>query len=144
MKKLIIFLLSSLILTLGASAQGSTITPLALGDTVNASSGLDTVSKIYTNTGGYQSFSLQVVSTKLSGTVSLKAYLYTSNDRVNYVLTDSSSAFVDQTTNTALFAKSPAPYAAYKVQVRPATAAATTQSVICRFWPCWKYYQPPN
>lgn len=117
-----------------AKAQTATLMPLVAGDTISASSGLDTVSKVITATSGYSAMGIQVVATKISGTVSLKAFLYSSLDGTNYVATDSSAAFANQTTNTAFFTKETTPYTYYKVQVRPAVSDATTQAVKVRVY----------
>jgi hypothetical protein len=116
------------------NGQSATLMPLVAADTVDATSGLDTVSKVIKSTAGYSAMGIQVVGTKISGTVSCKAYLYGSLDGTNYILTDSSAAFADQTTNTTYFAKVTAPFTHYKVQVRPATAVATTQKVRVRVY----------
>ena len=117
-----------------ASAQRATLLPLATGDTLVTSNSLDTVSKVIPITAGYSSLGIQVVTTKLSGTISSKAYLYGSIDGTNYDLTDSSTAFANQTTNTATFTKTSVPYVFYKVQVRSSTGAASTQSNIVRVY----------
>lgn len=99
----------------------------ATTDTLSTSSSLDTVTKIIQATGPYHTLGIQVVTTKFSGTVSGKAYLYGSLDGTNYAITDSSTAFTDITTNTAFFTKTSVPYTYYKVQVRAADGAANTQ-----------------
>jgi hypothetical protein len=129
MKKILFLMLLVMSLAYQSNAQRATLLPTILGDTVSASSGLDTVSKVIMATAGYSAFGVQVNATKVSGTVSAKAYLYGSLDGSNYTVTDSSAAFADQTTNVAVFTKVTTPYTHYKVQVRPATGAATTQVV---------------
>lgn len=110
------------------------------GDTIIASAGLDTTSKTLPATAGYSNLAIQINATKISGTVSLKAYLYVSVDAVNYIVSDSSTAFADQTTNIIQFAKSAPTFPYYKIQVRPATGAATTQSVALKFFYSLKRY----
>lgn len=117
-----------------SKAQNATLISLAAGDTLVASSSKDTVSKVIRVTAGYSALSFQVNATKLSGTVNLKAYLYGSLDGTNYVVTDSSAAFADQTTNVVQFTKTTAPFTYQKVEVRNSTGVNTTQSVICRFY----------
>lgn len=117
-----------------ASAQRATLLPLAAGDTLVTSSSLDTVSKVIPFTAGYSAIGIQVVTTKLSGTVVGKAYLYSSLDGTNYTVTDSSAAFANQTTNSVFFTKSTVPYVFYKVQVRASDGAASTQSNIVRVY----------
>jgi hypothetical protein len=76
-----------------------------------------------------------VVTTKVSGTVAGKAYLYSSLDGTNYTLTDSSAAFTDQTTNSAFFTKTTTPYVYYRVRVQDALGGSTsTQSNIVRVY----------
>lgn len=110
-----------------ATAQSATRMPIAAGDTISTSATLDTVTKIFTATGPYHTLGLQVVTTKVSGTVAGKAYVYSSLDGTNYTLTDSSGAFTDITTNTAFFTKTSVPYTYYKVELRSATGAPSTQ-----------------
>ena len=134
MKK-IMFLFALVVgLAINANAQSATLMPLVAADTVDATAGVDTVKKYISATAGYSAMGIQVVGTKISGTVSAKAYLYGSLDGTNYVLTDSSAAFTDQTTNVAQFTKTTTPFTSYQIQVRPATAAATTQKVRVRVY----------
>lgn len=121
-------------IAIASFAQRATLMPVAAGDTIVASSSSDTVTKIITATAGYSALGIQVNTTKVSGTISLKAYLYGSLDGTNYNLTDSSSAFADQTTNVAYFTKVTTPYVYYKVQVRPMGAASTTQNARVRIY----------
>lgn len=116
-----------MLITTSASAQRATLFPLLAGDSISTSAALDTVAKTFTVTAGYSAIGVQVVTTKISGTVSGKAYLYASMDGTNYVLTDSSAAFADQTTNTAIFSKATAPFTYYQVQVRQMGGSTTTQ-----------------
>lgn len=135
MKKFIlIMVLGLLAFTVESKAQNATLIALAAGDTLSQSASSDTVSKVIRVTGPASTFAIQVNQTKLSGTGSGKVYLYGSLDGTNYVLTDSSSAFTDQTTNVAQFTKSPAPFTYYKVQARPMGAATGTQSAIVRVY----------
>jgi uncharacterized RmlC-like cupin family protein len=117
-------------------AQRATIFPLIAGDTLTTSSSRDTVTKVITATAGYSALGIEVVTTKVSGTVAGKAYLYSSLDGVNYTLTDSSSAFANQTTNVAFFTKTGGlPYVYYKVTVQDAIGGATsTQANIVRVY----------
>jgi hypothetical protein len=133
MKKILFFLML-IVGVYSAQAQRATLITLAAGDTINTSSSLDTVSKVIPITAGYSALGVQVVTTKVSGTVAGKAYLYSSLDGTNYVVTDSSAAFANQTTNTAFFTKSTVPYVYYKVQVRDAAGAASTQVNIVRVY----------
>jgi hypothetical protein len=132
MKK-IVFFLALVIGFTSVNAQRATLMPLAAGDTIVTSSSADTVSKIITTTAGYSALGIQVVYTKLSGTPATKAYIYSSLDGTNYVLTDSSAVFTNVTTNTALFSKTTTPYVYYKVQVRP-PGTSTTESGIVRVY----------
>jgi hypothetical protein len=134
MKKILFLLLVIAGLSYTSQAQRATLMSLAAGDSISTSSSLDTVSKVITLTAGYSALGVQVVTTKVSGTVAGKAYLYGSIDGTNYVVTDSSAAFVDQTTNTAVFTKATVPYVFYKVQVRSATGATSTQVNIVRVY----------
>lgn len=115
-------------------AQRATLMPLAAGDTISTTASLDTVTKVITLTAGYSSFGIQVVTTKTGGTVAGKAYLYSSLDGTNYTVTDSSSAFANQTTNSVFFTKTSVPYVFYKIQVRTADGAVSTQGNIVRVY----------
>jgi archaellin len=127
MKKIVLFLMALALFAGATQAQSTTVFPLVAGDSISTSNSLDTVSKTISVTAGYSTLGIQVVTTKISGTVAGKAYLYASMDGTNYVLTDSSAAFANQTTNTALFSKSPTPYRYYQVQVRTQGADGSTQ-----------------
>jgi hypothetical protein len=136
MKK-IVFLLVMVISMLSfteSKAQNASLMALAAGDTLVTSASKDTVDKILRVTAGYSAMGIQVIVTELSGTTVGKAYLYSSLDGTNYVVTDSSAAFTDVTTNTAEFTKVTTPYTYYKVQVRSANGAASTQSNIVRVY----------
>lgn len=137
MKKFILFLMVALLslTTVKSSAQSAVLMPLVAGDSISCAASLDTVSKVITVTGGYSALGIEVVATKVSGTVSGKAYLYSSLDGTNYTVTDSSSAFTNVTTNTAFFTKTAGlPYTYYKVQMRVADGANTTQVYIPRVY----------
>lgn len=138
MKKFLVLMVMSLGLILSTSiesnAQSATLLPLIAGDTLSQSASSDTVTKVIRATAGYSAIGIQVNQTKLSGTGSGKVYLYGSLDGTNYVVTDSSAAFTDVTTNTAFFTKVTAPYTYYKVQARPMGAATGTQSAIVRVY----------
>lgn len=111
--------------------------PLIAGDTLVTSGSKDSVSKTINVTDGYASLGIQVVTTKLSsggGTIVGKAYLYRSMDNVNYVVTDSSAAFLNQTTNVAQFEKFDPSFTFYKVQVREPDGANNTQGNIVRVY----------
>lgn len=110
-----------------SNAQQATLMPLLAGDSISTSSSLDTVNKTISVTAGYSALGIQVVTTKISGTVAGKAYLYVSLDGTNYTLTDSSAAFANQTTNVAVFTKVTTPYTSYRIQVRAADGAVSTQ-----------------
>ncbi len=129
---LVVMMAMALSYTNTAKAQSATLFPLVYGDTIIASSSSDTVSKVIPVTAGYSVMGVQVNATKVSGTVALKAYIYGSMDGSNYVISDSSAAFADQTTNVVQFQKTTPAYTYYKVMVRPPTTAASTQSVIIR------------
>lgn len=140
MKNILITMLFCIALAVQSMAQNATLIPLAAGDTLTTSSSKDTVSKVIRSTAGYQSFAIQTVATKLSGTVAGKVYLYGSLDGTNYVVTDSSAAFANQTTNTAVFIKEYTPYTYYRVEARTSDGANSTQSVIYRFYYVFRRY----
>lgn len=134
MKKLTCALLLMVGVFASTMAQRATLFPLVAGDTLSATAGMDTVTKVITVSAGYSALGVQVVATKLTGTPAAKAYVYGSLDGVNYNLTDSSGAFTDITTNTAYFTKVTVPYVYYKVQVRPMGLASTTQTTQVRVY----------
>lgn len=119
-------------------AQNATLISLAAGDTLSQSTSSDTVSKVIRATAGYSAIGIQVNQTKLSGTGSGKVYLYGSLDGTNYVVTDSSAAFTNVTTNVAQFTKSNAPFTYYKVEARPVGGDTGTQSAIVRVYYVFK------
>lgn len=122
------------------SAQSASLMPLVAGDTISTTAGTDTVFKYVTTTAGYSAMSIQVIATKLSGTVVGKAYLYGSLDGTNYILSDSSAAFTDVTTNSVAFTKTPPGFTKYMIQVHQPTIAASTQGVKIRVWYVLKKY----
>jgi len=130
MKKFIILSLLALVIGITTQAQRATLMSTVAGDTISTSASRDTVSKVITATAGFSALGIQVNATKISGTVSAKAYLYSSLDGTNYNLTDSSAAFANQTTNVVWFTKTTTPYVYYKVAVGdPLGATTSTQSV---------------
>jgi hypothetical protein len=130
MKKFLTLLLAVVGIVMASQAQRATLLPTVAGDTIITSSSRDTMSKVITATAGYSAMGIQVNATKISGTVSAKAYLYSSLDGTNYNLTDSSSVFANQTTNVVWFTKTTTPYTYYKVAVGdPQGATTSTQSV---------------
>jgi hypothetical protein len=131
MKKFLIALLLVVGVAFSTAAQTFTLLPLKAGDTLVTSASSDTVSKVITATAGYSACAFKVKLTELSGTTSCKAYIY-SGDGTDYVLTDSSAAFTDVTTNIAYFTKTTTPYTHYKVEVRPVAGSAQTFSGIVR------------
>jgi hypothetical protein len=142
MKKLLPLLLLVVGMMSTTMAQSATLMTTVAGDTVIATGGMDTVSKVITATAGYSALGVQVNTTKVSGTISLKAYLYGSLDGTNYQLTDSSAAFTDVASNVAYFTKSTTPFVYYKVQVRPVGQVATTQSAAVKVYYVLRKYNP--
>lgn len=126
-------LLFSLVMVAGmlSITQAQTFKQLGVvaGDTIVTSSSKDTVSKIIPVTAGYSTGAIKVEYTKTSGTVSLKAYLYP-GDGTDFesAATDSSAAFSDAS-GYVFFTKTSWPYSHYKVQIRAANGANTTQNV---------------
>lgn len=134
MKKL--FLLVVLIAGLFAyntQAQTATTMPLVAGDTVITSSSLDTVFKTINVTAGYSALGIQVRGTKVSGTITSKAYLYSSLDGSTWNLTDSSAAFANAAgAQSVWFTKQTTPYVYYRIQVRPPSTVPSTESLAVR------------
>jgi hypothetical protein len=97
-------------------AQSATLMALAAGDTIVTSSSLDTVFKTFTATAGYSALGIQVVGTKVSGTITAKAYLYGSLDGSAYVVTDSATAFANSAGAQSVFFTKTAglPYTYYR------------------------------
>lgn len=114
-----------------SKAQWKTLAFNSSTDSIITSSSLDTVTKIVPLTGNYATAVIKVEYTKNSGTVSLKAYLYDGDGTDYNTVTDSSAAF-SNATGVVYFVKTSTPYSHYKVVVRPATGAATTQQVAIR------------
>lgn len=114
--------------------SGSAYTfPRVAGDTLASA---DSVFKVISITGGYSSLGIQVNLKKLSGTLTGKAFLFTSMDGTTYNLYDSASyvavptmAGVTSTTYThsAQFNKAAPPFVKYLVL---ATSSATTSTVV--------------
>lgn len=124
------------------SVQAQIAKPLGIvaGDTVITSSSLDTVSKVIQVSAGYSTLSIQVVGTRNSGAVTSKAYLYVSNDGVDYDLTDSTAAFANSGRSSRYFTKVAPPWTFYKVQVRPPSLAPSTESLSVVVWPALRKY----
>jgi len=133
MKKLIFLFALVIGLMSQTIAQRASVFPLIAGDTISTSASLDTVSKIITATAGYSAIGIQVVGTRVSGTVTAKAYLYSSLDGSNYIITDSSAAFTTGTISYA-FTKTTSPYVYYKVMVRNVGASTSTEALIVRVY----------
>lgn len=117
-----------------AKAQygSSKLMTIVAGDTVSTSSSMDTVSKVITATAGYSALGIEVIATKVSGTVTSKAYLYGSLDGSVYNLTDSASAaFANSAGAQSVFFTKTAglPYTHYRVQVRQPTTAGSSEVV---------------
>lgn len=111
-----------------ANAQAWKTLAFASTDTVITSGSKDTVTKVVTASAGYSTGAIKVEYTKVSGTVSLKAYLYPGDGTDYEVASDSSAAFSDAS-GVVYFTKTSLPYSHYRVQVRGAIGANTTQSV---------------
>jgi hypothetical protein len=134
MKKILFFLML-IVGAYSAQAQRATLFPLAAGDTISTSASIDTVSKIITATAGYNTLGIQVNFTKISGTITQKAYLYSSLDGVVYQLTDSATAFANSAGAQAVWiTKTSVPYVYYKVMVRNIGASTSTESGIVRVY----------
>jgi len=137
MKKLmfILVVMAGLLSFTGANAQRATLMPTVAGDTVITSSSLDTVSKTITITAGYSALGIQVVGTKVSGTITSKAYIYSSLDGSTWNLTDSSAAFANSAgAQSVWFTKTSTPYVFYKVQVRPPSSVTSTESLAVKVY----------
>ena len=128
-------------ISISASAQaGRAYTmPTIAGDTLTASSSVDTVAKTFTVTGGYSSMGIQVDAKVISGSVSNgKAYLFRSFDGYNYKVVDSASytavpswALTTATaTHVAQFDVSNPPVGTNYYVVCTTGAAATTSTAI--------------
>jgi len=134
MKKIIFLLLMAI--SLGASAQRATLFPTVFGDTVITSASLDTVNKVITTTAGYSALGIQVKATKVSGTITAKAYLYSSLDSSGgWNLTDSATAFANASgAQSVWFTKTTTPYVFYKVQVRNVGGTTSTESLAIKVY----------
>ena len=122
-------------------AQFAKPLPLIAGDTISTSSSLDSVTKIINSTAGYSSLAIQVNAVKVSGSITAKAYLYSSLDGVTYNLTDSATAFANAAgAQSVWFTKTAPPYTYYKIQVRNVGTIASTESLALRFWVVQKLY----
>ena len=129
MKKFMFLLSLFSAVFLTGMAQSATQFPLIAGDTVVTSASLDTVFKTLPVTAGYSALGIQVVATKISGTVTSKAYLYSSIDGTNYTLTDS-VAFANQAgAQSAFFTKSTTPFTRYQIQIRQPGVSTSTESL---------------
>lgn len=123
------------LLSFTANAQRATLLPTIAGDTVSTSTSLDTVSKVITATAGYSAMGIQVVGTKVSGTITAKAYLYGSLDGSAYNLTDSATAFANSAgAQSVWFTKVTTPYTYYKVQVRNVGGATSTEALAVKVY----------
>lgn len=135
MKRLLFVIASFLMLATITEAQRASVFPTIAGDTVITSATRDTVTKIISVSAGYSHLAIQVNATKVSGTVTCKAYIYQSLDGVNYAITDSSTAFADAAgTQIYQISKVPPPYGYYKVQVRNVGLTASTESVAIKVY----------
>lgn len=137
MKKIVFLMVLVAGMVANAIAQQFSTLQLVAGDTLVMSTSSDTVSKVISATAGYSSAAFKVKLTELSGTTACKAYLY-GGDGTDFILTDSSTAFADQTTNYAWFTKVTTPYSHYKVEVRPMGAATASFQGIVRVSYCFK------
>lgn len=148
MKKLILFLtFAALIVGYEAKAQGGSayLFPKIAGDTISTTAALDSVTKIINATAGYSSLGIQVNATKISGTVTAKAYLYSSLDGVLYNITDSATAFANAAGAQAIwFTKTTVPYSYYKVQVRNVGTVVSTEAVLIRVYYTLRKYDRTN
>lgn len=117
-------------------AQKATQFAIAAGDTVSTSASLDTVSKTITVSAGYSALGIQVVGTKVSGTITAKAYLYGSLDGSAYNLTDSATAFANSAgAQSVWFTKTGGlPYVYYKVQVRNIGGNTSTEALAVKVY----------
>lgn len=135
MKKLLLFVAVVLSIT-ATKAQSAVRMAIIAGDTVITSSSLDTVTKVLPVTAGYSAMGIQVIGTKVGGTITSKAYLAGSLDGVTYTVTDSSSAFANAAGDQSVFFTKTGglPYTYYRIQVKPPTSAASTESLAVRVY----------
>jgi hypothetical protein len=103
---------------------------LVAGDTVVTSASKDTVQKTIALTAGYSSTSFKIKYTKISGTVALKAYIYP-GDGTDFDTSpsDSTAAFSNASGYVYIDKAVPLPRSHYRIDVRTADGANTTQSV---------------
>jgi len=133
MKKLAFLVTVCILAAVASYSQSATQMALVAGDTLVASSSRDTVTKIFSNTSAGSVVGVEIKGTKISGTISAKAYIYGSLTGASYNLIDSSAAFADQATNYVWFNKSLLGYTSYKVTVESPKGGATgTQSMQVR------------
>lgn len=129
-KFLLVMMVSLLAITSSVDAQFYKSTGLVAGDTVVTSASKDTVQKVVPLTDGYSSTSFRITYTKISGTVALKAYLYP-GDGTTYDSSpsDSTAAFSNASGVIWIDKAVVLPRSHYRVDVRTADGANTTQSV---------------
>lgn len=129
MKKFMFLLALFTATTFASMAQNATQFSLVAGDTVVTAATLDTVFKTLPVTAGYSALGIQVVATKISGTVTSKAYLYGSIDGTNYTVTDSVAFTNTAGAQSAFFTKSTTPYTRYQIQIRQPGVSTSTESL---------------
>lgn len=135
MKKLIFLFALVVGLTISATAQRATSFPIVAGDTISTIAALDTVTKIIPATAGYSALGIQVNAVKVSGTITTKAYLYSSLDGTTYLLTDSATAFANASgAQSVYFTKTTTPYVYYKVQVRNVGTIVSTEALAVKVY----------
>lgn len=129
MKKFLFLAAVIVALSLSATAQKAQLFPIIAGDTISTSASLDSVTKEIPVTAGYSALGIQVEGTKVSGTITAKAYLYSSLNGSTYTLTDSSAAFANSAgAQSVFFTKTGGlPYAYYKIQVRNVGGTTSTE-----------------
>lgn len=130
MKKVmfLVVMISSMV-SFTAKAQTFKALGTVAGDTISTTASLDTVRKVVTMTKGYSSSNIKVEYTKISGTVALKAYLYPGDGADFDAVTDSSAAFSNASGFVYFPKTTTQPYSHYRVEVRAANGAASTQVV---------------
>lgn len=100
MKRLFFALVSVLMIGSMASAQTATPIPLTAGDTV-VNTG--TASKVIGFTAGYEGVAIQILGTKISGTVAGTIGIYGSLDGTNFDLIGTAFTATDIATNIKSF-----------------------------------------
>lgn len=108
--------------------------PLTTSDSIKT--GVLTVTKYITLTGGYSTVSIQPIVTEVSGTTAGKVKLYGSVDATNYVLLDSLVLSDVTTAQTKVWNITPNKYAKYKVE---AVGTGTMNAVLRVWYLCRKY-----